>query len=415
MLAEIITIGDEILIGQIVDTNSAWMGQKLNEIGIRIKQITSISDQKEDILNALQAATQRADLVIITGGLGPTKDDITKKTLAEYFEVGFKQDEQTLEQVKEIFARYNAPLLPINIAQADVPENCTVLLNKNGTAPGMWFEQDNCVIVSLPGVPYEMKYLMEEEVFPRLQNHFKLPHIYHHTLLTAGIGESFLAEQISSIEDILPAHIKLAYLPKLGQVRLRLSAYGNNQLALETEVKTIATEIKKVIAPYLIVDGDIPFEKVILDMMESRNLKLVLAESCTGGYLAHQITQHPGSSTVFAGSAVAYSYELKESMLGVKHETLNQHGAVSAEVVEEMARGAIDRYPADYAVAISGIAGPDGGLPEKPVGTVWIAVANKTKTISKKFLFGKKRKENIERSAVNALIMLHKLLKEDYA
>lgn len=415
MYAEIITIGDEILIGQIVDTNSAWMGQKLNEIGIRIKQITSISDQKEDILNALQAATQRTDLVIITGGLGPTKDDITKKTLAEYFEVGFKQDEQTLEQVKEIFARYKAPLLPVNIAQADVPENCTVLLNKNGTAPGMWFEQDNCIIVSLPGVPYEMKYLMEEEVFPRLKKHFKLPHIYHHTLLTAGIGESFLAEQISSIEDILPTHIKLAYLPKLGQVRLRLSAYGNNQLALETEVKTIATEIKKVIAPYLIVDGDIPFEKVILDMMESRNLKLVLAESCTGGYLAHQITQHPGSSTVFAGSAVAYSYELKESMLGVKHETLNQHGAVSAEVVGEMARGAIDRYPADYAVAISGIAGPDGGLPEKPVGTVWIAVANKTKTISKKFLFGKKRKENIERSAVNALIMLHKLLKEDYA
>lgn len=415
MYAEIITIGDEILIGQIVDTNSAWMGQKLNEIGIRIKQITSISDQKEDILNALQVASQRADLVIITGGLGPTKDDITKKTLAEYFEVGFKQDKQTLEQVKEIFARYKAPLLPVNIAQADVPENCTVLLNKNGTAPGMWFEQDNCIIVSLPGVPYEMKYLMEEEVFPRLKKHFKLPHIYHHTLLTAGIGESFLAEQISSIEDILPAHIKLAYLPKLGQVRLRLSAYGNNQLALETEVKTIATEIKKVIAPYLIVDGDIPFEKVILDMMESRNLKLVLAESCTGGYLAHQITQHPGSSTVFAGSAVAYSYELKESMLGVKHETLNQHGAVSAEVVGEMARGAIDRYPADYAVAISGIAGPDGGLPEKPVGTVWIAVANKTKTISKKFLFGKKRKENIERSAVNALIMLHKLLKEDYA
>lgn len=415
MYAEIITIGDEILIGQIVDTNSAWMGQKLNEIGIRIKQITSISDQKEDILNALQVASQRADLVIITGGLGPTKDDITKKTLAEYFEVGFKQDEQTLEQVKEIFARYKAPLLPVNIAQADVPENCTVLLNKNGTAPGMWFEQDNCIIVSLPGVPYEMKYLMEEEVFPRLKKHFKLPHIYHHTLLTAGIGESFLAEQIAHIEDILPAHIKLAYLPKLGQVRLRLSAYGNNQLALETEVKTIATEIKKVIAPYLIVDGDIPFEKVILDMMESRNLKLVLAESCTGGYLAHQITQHPGSSTVFAGSAVAYSYELKESMLGVKHETLNQHGAVSAEVVGEMARGAIDRYPADYAVAISGIAGPDGGLPEKPVGTVWIAVANKTKTISKKFLFGKKRKENIERSAVNALIMLHKLLKEDYA
>jgi nicotinamide-nucleotide amidase len=415
MQAEIITIGDEILIGQVVDTNSAWIGQKLNHIGISVKQISSISDDRNDILSTLRAAVNRADLVIITGGLGPTKDDITKKTLADYFEVGFKRDEGTLEQVKTLFERFKAPLLPVNIAQADVPENCLVLPNKNGTAPGMWFEDEDKLIISLPGVPFEMKYLMEEEVIPRIQQQFKLPYIVHLTMLTAGIGESFLAEKISAIEDILPKHIKLAYLPKLGQVRLRLSAHGTDKIALENEVNLIASEIKKLIAPYLISDRDIPIEKVILDFMEKKNLKLAIAESCTGGYLAHQITQHPGCSSVFAGSAVAYSYDMKESMLDVKHETLTQHGAVSAEVVEEMARGVINRYQADYSVSISGIAGPDGGMPEKPVGTVWIAVANKTKTLSRKFQFGNKRKENIERSAISALIMLHKLLKEDYA
>jgi len=415
MQAEIITIGDEILIGQVVDTNSAWIGQKLNHIGISVKQISSISDDRNDILSTLRAAVNRADLVIITGGLGPTKDDITKKTLADYFEVGFKRDEGTLEQVKTLFERFKAPLLPVNIAQADVPENCLVLPNKNGTAPGMWFEDEDKLIISLPGVPFEMKYLMEEEVIPRIQQQFKLPYIVHLTMLTAGIGESFLAEKISAIEDILPKHIKLAYLPKLGQVRLRLSAHGTDKIALENEVNLIAREIKKLIAPYLISDTDIPIEKVILDFMEKKNLKLAIAESCTGGYLAHQITQHPGCSSVFAGSAVAYSYDMKESMLDVKHETLTQHGAVSAEVVEEMARGVINRYQADYSVSISGIAGPDGGMPEKPVGTVWIAVANKTKTLSRKFQFGNKRKENIERSAISALIMLHKLLKEDYA
>lgn len=415
MQAEIITIGDEILIGQVIDTNSAWIGNKLNEIGVSVKQISSISDQKQDILSTLSVATKRADLIILTGGLGPTKDDITKKTLAEYFEVGFKQDEGTLEQVKILFDRFKAPLLPINIAQADVPENCTVLLNRNGTAPGMWFEQEGKIIISLPGVPFEMKYLMEEEVIPRIKQQFNLPHIVHHTMLTAGIGESFLSEKISSIEDVLPPHIKLAYLPKLGQVRLRLSAYGTDRAVLLNEVQMIAAGIKKLAAPYLISDTDIPIEKVILDFMEQRNLKLAIAESCTGGYLAHQITQHPGCSTVFSGSAVAYSYDMKESMLGVKHETLTAHGAVSSEVVEEMAKGVIHRYQADYSVSISGIAGPDGGTPEKPVGTVWIAVANNSQTISRKFQFGTKRKENIERSAISALIMLYKLLREDFA
>ncbi|MFM6953987.1 MAG: competence/damage-inducible protein A [Sphingobacteriaceae bacterium] len=415
MLAEIITIGDEILIGQIVDTNSAWMGQKLSEIGVRVQQITSISDEKEAIIQALSAASERVDLVLITGGLGPTKDDITKKTLAEYFNVGFKQDAETLSRVTEFFKKFKAPLLPINIAQADVPENCTVLQNKNGTAPGMWFEQEGSVIVSMPGVPFEMKYLMEEEVLPRIKQRANLPAIVHHTLLTAGIGESFLSERIAAVENALPSHIGLAYLPKLGQVRLRLTALGTDKNSLEAEVEGYANKIKQLIGPYFITDADLPFEKVILDFMETRKLKLVLAESCTGGYLAHQFTQHAGCSSVFDGSAVAYSYDLKESMLGVKHQTLQQHGAVSAEVVEEMAQGAVAKYHADYAVSISGIAGPGGGMPEKPVGTVWIAVANKSRVISRRFEFGYKRKENIERSAANALLMLYKLLTEDYA
>jgi nicotinamide-nucleotide amidase len=415
MLAEIITIGDEILIGQVVDTNSAWIGNKLSEIGVRVQQITSISDQKEAIMQALTVASERADIVLLTGGLGPTKDDITKKTLAEYFQVGFKQDAETLTRVTEFFKKFKAPLLAINKAQADVPENCTVLQNKNGTAPGMWFEQDNCIIVSMPGVPFEMKYLMEEEVLPRIQQKANLPAIVHHTLLTAGIGESFLSERIAEVENNLPSHISLAYLPKLGQVRLRLTALGTDKKSLEGEVQDYANQIKNLIGPYFITDADLPFEKVILDFMEARNLKLVLAESCTGGFLAHQFTQHAGCSSVFEGSAVAYSYDLKERMLGVNHQTLLTYGAVSAEVVEEMAQGAIAKYQTDYAVSISGIAGPGGGMPEKPVGTVWIAVANKSKVLSRRFEFGYKRKENIERSAANALLMLHKLLTEDYA
>ena len=315
----------------------------------------------------------------------------------------------------EFFKKFKAPLLAINKAQADVPENCTVLQNKNGTAPGMWFEQDNCIIVSMPGVPFEMKYLMEEEVLPRIQQKANLQAIVHHTLLTAGIGESFLSERIAQVENNLPNYIGLAYLPKLGQVRLRLTALGTDKKSLEAEVQNYANQIKQLIGPYFITDADIPFEKVILDFMEAHKLKLVLAESCTGGFLAHQFTQHAGCSSVFEGSAVAYSYDLKERMLGVNHQTLLTNGAVSAEVVEEMAQGAIVKYQTDYAVSISGIAGPGGGMPEKPVGTVWIAVANKSKVLSRRFEFGYKRKENIERSAANALLMLYKLLTEDYA
>ncbi|MEO8795627.1 MAG: competence/damage-inducible protein A [Daejeonella sp.] len=415
MLAEIITIGDEILIGQIVDTNSAWMAKKLNDAGIRVKQITSVSDDRQHILDALKLAASRADLILMTGGLGPTKDDITKKTLAEYFNVGFRQDEESLENVKQIFAKYNRPLLDVNIKQADVLENCTVLQNKNGTAPGMWIENSGKIYVSMPGVPFEMMYLMEENVIPKIISQYKLPAIVHHTILTSGLGESFLAQQIEDIENELPEHIKLAYLPRLGQVRLRLSGFGNSKEVLERDVAVFAKRISERVKDNLIAEIDISIEKSILDFMKERNLTLATAESCTGGFISHLITQHPGCSAVFLGGAISYSYRLKQLMLGVKESTLSNFGAVSEETVSEMALGVINNYDSDYSIAVSGIAGPDGGLPDKPVGTVWIAVANRKKVVAKKFQFSNKRTQNIERSAVNAFTMLFKLLKEDHA
>ena len=415
MLAELITIGDEILIGQIVDTNSAWMAQKLNLAGIKIKQITSVSDEKQHILNALKEASQRADIILITGGLGPTKDDITKNTLAEYFNVGLRIDNDALENVKSIFAKYKSPVLETNIRQAEVLENCTTLLNLNGTAPGMWIESENKIYVSLPGVPFEMMYLMEELVIPKIQQAFKLPSIVHHTILTAGIGESLLADRISLIEDSLPAHIGLAYLPKLGVVRLRLSGRGTDADLLKNEIAVFASKITEQISEFVIIESDVPLEKAILDLMESRGLTLSTAESCTGGYISHLLTQHAGSSKVFLGGAVSYSNDLKSSMLGVSEETLYEFGAVSEETVVEMANGANSNYKSDYAISVSGIAGPDGGTDDKPVGTVWIAIAGKKKTISRKLQLGNKRAQNIERSAINALFLLHKLLKEEQA
>jgi nicotinamide-nucleotide amidase len=413
MLAEIITIGDEILIGQIVDTNSAWMAQQLNAVGIRVKQITSVSDDRQHILNALNEAQARVDIILITGGLGPTKDDITKTTLAEYFNTGFVLNEATLKNVERIFARYNRPLLEVNHNQAMVPANCEVLVNQNGTAPGMWFNHAGKVYVSMPGVPFEMMYLMEEQVIPRLKAQFKLPHIVHNTLLTVGVGESFLAEMIADIEDKLPAHIKLAYLPKLGMVRLRLSAQGEDITSLTSEVEQYADQIAERVGKAVVAREDIPIEKAILNKMEVKGLTLSVAESCTGGYIAHLFTQHPGSSKVFLGGAVSYAYELKESILGVKNETLWQHGAVSEETATEMMQGALRNFKSDYAIAVTGIAGPDGGTPDKPVGTVWIAVGNKYKSIIKKFTFGNKRIQNIERTATTALGLLNTLLTED--
>jgi nicotinamide-nucleotide amidase len=412
MLAEIITIGDEILIGQIVDTNSAWMAERLNEQGIRIKQISSVSDDRQHILTALAEAAQRADVIFITGGLGPTKDDITKLTLAEYFNVKLVLNEDALNNVLNIFKRYNRPLLDVNRKQAEVPENCEIILNNNGTAPGMWFNVADKIYVSMPGVPFEMKYMMEEQVIPKLKTVLKLPVIIHQTILTVGEGESFLAEKIADIENELPQNIKLAYLPKMGQVRLRLSAYGEDEAAIKQTINEFAARIVERVGHNVVAQDDIPLEKVILNYMADKGLTLSAAESCTGGYISHLLTQHAGSSKVFLGSAVTYSNQLKQSVLGVKNETLAQFGAVSEETVREMAEGALQNFKSDYAMAVTGIAGPDGGSEDKPVGTVWIAAAGKGKTIAKKFTFGNRRLQNIERSAVAAFFMLINLMKE---
>lgn len=415
MFAEIITIGDELLIGQVIDTNSAWIAQKLNKLGVSVKQISSVSDSADHILEALQLAANRADIILITGGLGPTKDDVTKKTLANYFEVNMRQDEEALENVKRIAQHYNFPLLDANIHQADVLENAITLQNKNGTAPGMWIEDVGKIYVSLPGVPVEMMYLMDEEVLPRLKKWAHLSAIVHHTILTAGIGESVLADQIADIELSLPVNIKLAYLPRFSQVRLRLSGYAeaHDVTEVERQVLFYGAQIVNRINKYVIAETDIALEKAVLDLMASHKLKLSVAESCTGGYIAHLITQHPGSSEVFLGGAVSYANELKQSMLGVSAHTLSQYGAVSEQVVSEMAIGALKNYNSDYSLAVSGIAGPGGGSLDKPVGTIWIAVANKMKVTARKFQFGNHRSPNIERSAIAALVMLFKLLKED--
>ncbi|RZA02132.1 MAG: competence/damage-inducible protein A [Sphingobacteriaceae bacterium] len=412
MLAEIITIGDEILIGQIVDTNSAWMAKQLNDVGIRVKQISSVSDNKEHILTALAEAAKRADIILITGGLGPTKDDITKKTIAEYFNVGMVENADALDNVTRIFAKYNRPLLDINRLQAQVPSNCEVIVNKNGTAPGMWFNEGGKIYVSMPGVPFEMMYMVEEQVIPKIKSLFKLPSIVHKTILTVGEGESFLATRIADIEDSLPGHIKLAYLPKLGQVRLRLSAYGDNEAQLTDEVDQYAAQLVERMGNIVVAEEDVAIEKAILDIMEKNKLTLSVAESCTGGYLSHLFTQHAGSSKVFLGGAISYSNNLKESIIGVDHNTLAKFGAVSEETVTQMVQGALTNFKSDYAIAITGIAGPDGGTDDKPVGTVWIAVASAQKTEVKKFTFGNKRLQNIERSATSALGMLNTLLND---
>lgn len=410
---EVITVGDEILIGQIVDTNSAWIGVELNKVGLSIIQITSIRDDAQHIIEALNEAKKRASIVIITGGLGPTKDDITKKTLFSYFESkSWVSHQPSLAVIEQIFAKYNAPLLDVNIRQADVPDTCEVLLNEVGTAPGMLFKKEGTFVASLPGVPHEMMYLLEHKLLPILLQHFTMPKIIHQTILTAGVGESFLAEILEDVENQLPDYIKLAYLPKLGQVRLRLSGTGDDEVRLKASIEEFTEKIIQLIPDYWISIEDTPIEKEILKVMSSGKLTLSLAESCTGGALSQVFTQHEGYSEVFMGGAVVYSNQLKEQILGVSKETLLNFGAVSEETVKEMVQGALQNFNTDYAIAVTGIAGPGGGTDLKPVGTVYIAVASKNEVIAKKFIFGQKRMQNIERSITQALFLLYTLLKK---
>lgn len=411
VLAEIITIGDEILIGQVIDTNSAWIAKTLAPLGISIKQITSVSDDKTHIVSALNQAQQRVDIILITGGLGPTKDDITKNTLAEYFGSGLTMHEATLKRIEEIFSKRKLPLLESNKMQAYMPDLCVVLPNLIGTAPGMWFEQNQKVFVSLPGVPYEMKEIMEKEVIPRLKTRFVFPSIVHRTFLTSGIGESFLAKRIATLEDSLPAHIKLAYLPHFSTVRLRFSASGSDTKKLEQELTQIKDKLYMLAAPYIAADEDKRLQEVIGEELLQLNASVSTAESCTGGMVAHLLTSVPGSSRYFYGSVVAYHNQVKEQVLGVSTADLQAYGAVSKQVVEQMALGVAKLTGSRFAIATSGIAGPDGGSVEKPVGTVWVGVADGEAVFSKDYLLYGNREQVIERATLIGIEMLRKVIK----
>jgi nicotinamide-nucleotide amidase len=416
MLAEIITIGDEILIGQIVDTNSAWIGTQLNLTGIKVKQISSVSDDSDHILKALKEAESRADIILITGGLGPTKDDITKKTLATYFNVGMVIHKETESMIRNFFAKRGKELTELNRKQSEVPENCEVILNHNGTAPGMWFEKNNKIYVSMPGVPYEMKAIMENDVIPKLKKRFSLPAIYHKTLLTNGIGESFLAEKIEVWEDSLASmNLKLAYLPSPGMVRLRLSGYGKTTDEIKFKIEYAFENLLPLIKDYFFgyeEYGKEPdsLEKIVAELLVQKNKTLALAESCTGGYISHLITSIPGSSTFYRGGIIPYHNTHKNELLGVENIIFEKSGAVSEECVNEMASGVKNKFNADYSIAVSGIAGPSGGTDEKPVGMVWIAIATPNEIITEKFQFGTDRNRNIRMTALAALNKLRKSL-----
>ena len=410
MKAEIITIGDELLIGQVVDTNSAWMGEVLNQIGVKVNRITSISDDREEIISTLTEASKRAQLVLITGGLGPTNDDITKKTLADFFSVSMRFDEKAFEDVLHLFSIRGREVSAINRLQAEVPENCITLYNKVGTAPGMWFDEGGVVYVSMPGVPYEMKYLMENEVVPRVQQRFKTPFIVHRTILTFGIGESFLAEKLGNFENTLPNNIKLAYLPSAGSVRLRLSGSGNNEQELNTLLYQLTQELSDLIPEYIYGYDKDELPKVVGGLLKLNGFSLATAESCSGGFMAHLITSIPGSSAYYMGSSVTYSNESKTRLLNIPASLIEKHGAVSEPVVIAMAESVKKLFNVDCAIATTGVAGPGGGTPEKPVGSVWVGVSTPYETKAYLLRLGDNRLRIIEVAALSGLNFLRKAL-----
>ncbi len=410
MTTEIISIGDELLIGQVVNTNASWIAEQLNLAGIEVIRITTIADTGEEILRALDEASGRAEVILLTGGLGPTRDDITKKTLCDYFDSGLVFNEEAFENIVKLFGNRGLPITNINRQQAEVPENCTPIVNDKGTAPGMWFEKEGNIYVSMPGVPYEMKSMMSREILPKLAGRLSGLFILHKKVNTQGVGESWLAEMISEWEDGLPEHMKLAYLPQPGMVRLRLSGSAQNagklNLEMDQQIEKLAGLIPELIFGY----GEVNLEEVLGNLLKERGQSLSTAESCTGGYIAHLITSIPGSSAYFNGSVVAYSNQVKTTILGVKEETLIAYGAVSEQCVTEMARGIKDKFNTDYSIAISGIAGPDGGTDEKPVGTVWIAIAGPTSVFTKKYIFGNDRQRIIRVAALTAMNQLRLMI-----
>ena len=409
--AVILTIGDELLIGQTIDTNSAWMGEVLNNLGIEVIEKIAISDTKDGITSALSRAIDKGDVVLITGGLGPTKDDITKKVLAEYMGMGMRFDEPTYERIQRLFERWGRSTTEAHKEQCFMPERAQLLENKMGTAPGMLFDHENTMIISMPGVPYEMKYIMENSVLPLLKKTFKEQAIFHHTILTAGEGESRIADKIEHIVDAFPNHISIAYLPNLGSVKLRLTARGEDEVVLEKEVLQFGQEIESVLGELVYGYGKDTLSSVIGTLANEKGMTVGVAESCTGGLVSNKLVLTPGSSSYFQGSAITYSNALKNKILGVKLDTLKTFGAVSEETVREMVLGANEHLGVDVSVAISGIAGPTGGSEEKPVGTIWIACGNENKMDTLKLRAGKNREKNIEYASNYALNVLRKFLK----
>ena len=410
MNAEIITIGDEILIGQIVDTNSQWIAKELNKIGVSVHQITSIQDDKQHILDALQQAQERVGIVIITGGLGPTKDDITKKTIAAFF-----NDDEMIEypevllHIKALFKKINHPFKEVQIAQANLPSKATMLMNHFGTAPGMWFYENKTVFISLPGVPYEMKALITNEVLPRIQKQFKLPHIIHKTIATYGQGETSIAERIEGFENNLPPYIKLAYLPSFGRVRLRLSAKGTHKENLEKELDNKITELYQLIPEIITgLEDKNSLEKRVGELLKKANKTLATAESVTGGKIASSLVSVPGASAYFKGSIIAYTAETKINLLGVSKETINKQSVVSKEVAIEMARGVKEKLQTNYAVAVTGNAGPTSDHNNQGVGVVYIAFVSDDQEIVQKFNFGQPREKVINKTVNKSLEILRK-------
>lgn len=411
MLAEIITIGDELLIGQVIDTNSAFIAKQLNKIGVSVYQITSVQDDKDHILKALKDAENHADVVILTGGLGPTKDDITKKTIAEYFNDNLVRNEAVLKNIEAIWSGHvSGLLLQVNKDQALVPSKAKVLMNRLGTAPGMWMEKGEKTFISLPGVPHEMQALVENEVIPKVKGKYNCPFILHKTLLVYGLGESALAERIEAWEDALPKYIKLAYLPSLGKMRLRLSAKGFDEAELR---KNVDTEIAKVI-PLIkdeffgLEDEDGSVEVVIAKKLTTLGKTLAMAESCTGGKIAEQFTSHPGASAYFKGGVVTYSTQSKINILGISKDLVEKHSVVSKEVAEAMAKNALDLFQSDFSVATTGNAGPSKGDSDAEIGTVHIAIATKNAVYSEKFMLGNQRVKVIDKAVNKALEMVLK-------
>lgn len=406
MKAHIVTIGDEILIGQILDSNSKWLAELLNLSSIKVQQITSISDDPKHIKDTLKTSLGKYDLVIMTGGLGPTKDDLTKQTLADFFETELVYNKEVDDRVRKLLAFRGIEANEMNKSQAYLPKSARIFRNNNGTASGMWFEKLNTIFVSMPGVPFEMKTMFEKEILPTIKQKLSTNSIYHKTIMTQGIVESHLATHLHKWEENLPSFIKLAYLPQPGIVRLRLTAQGENHEKLKKAVEQEIKKLQPLLPNEIFGYNDIALEKVVGDILRKEKATLSTAESCTGGYVAHLITSIAGSSDYFKGSVVSYANEIKTDILSVDKTIIDKKGVVSQKVVEQMASNIKIKFQTDYAIAISGIAGPTGGTPEKPVGTVWIAIASPKKVISQKFLFGEHRGRNIRRSALQALNML---------